>query len=227
MMFQQVRPDKLYAMFPFYHEEMIERSNSGERIGSGFHFDPATGINLAIEVIEEEKVRKRLRQATQGTSSQAVVAGGYPTGNILATWLFTSPTATTRALEALQRHAGSSCVGADSCPPSVAQMEAIAKELGPDAIIWHQRHGTIVCVLPGWGHTVINRSPCVKVAIDSVRDSEVHLYAMAWRLHHAVHLRGQNLCKTPIDYPCWLQHVYTMCTIPDTWMTRDNNSTTM
>jgi len=198
---------------------MTKRAEGGERIGSGYHFDPATGVNLAIEVIPEPS-RKRSRGTTEGDVGGSDAATDALSGAILATWLCTSPTATARALEALRRHGGPSCVGEDSSPPSVEQMHAIAQELGSDAVLLHQRHGDVVCVLPGWGHTVINRRPCIKVAVDLVRDTEVHLYAIAWRMHHAVHLHGQKHCKIPIDYPCWLQHVYKMCAVPDDWAIR-------
>lgn len=213
-MIQHALPDNLLAIFPFFHDGILKRAAAGDRIGSAFHFDPATGINLALEVIPDEPARKRPRCASEADAG-IDNASDDPGGDILATWLCTSPTATARALEALQRHGGPSCVGENSCPPSVDQMNAIAQELGADAIIHHQRHGTVVCVLPGWGHTVINRRPCVKVAVDLVRDTEVHLYAIAWRLHHAVHLHGQEGCKIPIDYPCWLQKVVRMCSLAD------------
>ena len=156
--------------------------------GTGFHFDWARAVNLAVEVL--------------------VDAAAVASGAAIALWLFIPPTeAALVAVSAyLKLHHGvlyphgldppplfnrgklvmrgevkSAPLTADDLNTMAA--DPILQGLGVHTL--EQKSGEVVLVEPGWMHAVVNLRACIKIAYDFVLATELGIIALVQHLYHS------------------------------------------
>lgn len=123
---------------------------------------------------------------------------------IIAMWLIAWPTSAQLVIDTAQqmfkkdipRH-----------PLTKREMKRLRKALPKHVVIFYQFHGEIVTIPPGFPHMVINLAANIKVALDVIRENELHLYALTWKYLSC----GPFKDNPPRDYVKWFQHTFELC----------------